>query len=107
MAWTPQARLLRSDTRVRANSTANTDVFLANHRGGIFRRFARQALRRWSRSTMDKKNVAVSHQLDAEHPNLRMARQPGTISGRLERTSSVHLSAARALTSNHRGVAIE
>src|ERR1019366_9572825 len=54
MVWTPQVRPSRSDTKAPANSTANTAVSLANHRCGIFGPFARQALRRWSRSVVGK-----------------------------------------------------
>src|ERR1700689_1629331 len=48
MAWTPPARHLRWGMKVPANSIANTAVFSANHRCGIFARCARQMLRRWS-----------------------------------------------------------
>src|ERR1022692_130738 len=57
MVWTPQVRPLRSDTKAPANSTESTAVSSANPRCGIFELFARQALRRWSRSTMGKNAI--------------------------------------------------
>src|SRR5438552_8108846 len=54
MVWTPPVRPLRSDTKVPANSIANTAVSSANHRCGTFGPFARRAHRRWTRSLIGK-----------------------------------------------------
>jgi hypothetical protein len=52
--WTPRVRPLRSDTRVQANSTANTVALSANPPCGTFGLSARQALCPWSRSVIGK-----------------------------------------------------
>jgi hypothetical protein len=54
MVWTRRVQALRSDTKASANSIANTAVFSASHRCGIFGPFTHRALRHWSRSVIGK-----------------------------------------------------
>src|SRR3984957_19046638 len=54
MVWTRRVQVLRSDTKASANSIANTAVFSASHRCGIFGPFTHRALRHWSRSVIGK-----------------------------------------------------
>jgi hypothetical protein len=54
MGWTRRVQALRSGTKASANSIANTAVFSASHRCGIFGPFTHRALRHWSRSVIGK-----------------------------------------------------
>ena len=48
MVWTRRVQALRSDTKASANAIANTAVFSASHRCGIFGPFTHRAPRHWS-----------------------------------------------------------